>query len=498
MTEPARLPLPPLLERLQPLLAAAPQPVYIVGGTVRDALLGRPTHDIDLVVAADAIPLAFRLADALGLPAYVLDVERDVGRVLAPSDDLTLDVARFRGPTLVDDLRGRDFTINALALPVAGQTAADVIDRHGGLEDLHDGIIRAIHARSIADDPVRALRAARFAAQFGFDLTPDTTMAARSAAVDVLDRASPERIRDELTKLLMTAAADRGVALLHELGLLAAVLPPVAALDGVTQSPPHQEDVWGHTLSVLRYLAQVEAIVDRESATTAGPAEWMADVAALVAPYRRALQAHLARQLDGGFSGRMMLRWAALLHDAGKAATQTTDADGRIRFLGHDDVGAAITSRLLAGLAFSNEAVRDARTIVGGHMRPLNLAMERRAPSRRAAYRYFRALHESGLDVGLLTLADHLATYDGRGEAESWQALLNVVGVLWATYFDAYEQTVAPPRLLDGLAIMELLGEPPGHEIGRLLRLLEEAQAAGEVNSRDEAIALIRRHHNRP
>ncbi|CUS05263.2 putative Multifunctional CCA protein [Includes: CCA-adding enzyme; 2'-nucleotidase; 2',3'-cyclic phosphodiesterase; Phosphatase] [Candidatus Promineifilum breve] len=494
--EPADLRLPPLLERLRPLLAAESRPVYVVGGTVRDALLRRPIHDIDLVVAVEAIPLAFRLADALGLPAYVLDAERDVGRVIVPGDDLTLDVARFRGPTLEDDLRGRDFTINALALP-ATESSAAVIDRHGGLDDLRAGVIRAIHERSLADDPVRALRAARFAAQFGFALTGDTATAARSAATDLPDRASPERIRDELTKVLLTGAPQRGVALLHELGLLAVVLPAVAALDGVAQSPPHHEDVLRHTLSVLRYLVQVEGIVGQETADSAAPDDWAADVAMLVAPYRHGLTAHLARQLDGGFSGLALLRWAGLLHDAGKAATQTIDADGRIRFLGHDDVGADLSRGLLARLAFSNEAVRHARDIVAGHMRPLNLALERRTPSRRTTYRYFRALHEAGLDVGLLALADHLATYDGRGQADDWAALLDVIRTLFAAYFDDHERTIAPPRLLDGLAIMALLEEPPGHEIGRLLGLLEEAQAAGEVNSRDEAIALVRRHHNR-
>ena len=115
--------------------------------------------------------------------------------------------------------------------------------------------------RSIADDPVRALRAARFAAQFGFALTGDTESAARSAAIDLPERASPERIRDELTKVLLTGAPQRGVALLHELGLVAVVLPAVAALDGVAQSPPHHEDVWRHTLSVLRYLVQVLSLI---------------------------------------------------------------------------------------------------------------------------------------------------------------------------------------------------------------------------------------------
>ncbi len=478
------------MDQLRPLLAAESSPVHVVGGTVRDAVLGRAIHDIDLIVPAGAIALTFRLANALGYPAYALDDERDVGRILATGGETTLDIARYRGPTLEDDLRGRDFTINALALPVEGRSAADVIDLHGGLEDLATGRIRIIHKDSIEDDPVRALRAARFAVQLGFKLTGDTRDAAEAIAPSLPQRTSAERIRDELSRLLEVDAPHRGIALLEELGLLAVVLPEIAALEGLAQSPPHHEDVLRHTMSVLRYLALVERLVD------GGPAAagWSEEVESLIAPHRDELRRHLDTPVDGGFRGRALLRWGGLFHDVGKATTRTVDAGGRIRFLGHDEAGAKITGPKLSSFGFSNEAVRRVRSIVDGHMRPLYLAMEGRPPTRRAAYRYFKALREAGLDVGLLTLADHLATYDGTGDDGSWGSLLAVVEVLFNVYYKEYEAIVAPPRLLDGRAIMELLDEPPGQEIGRLLRLLEEAQAAGEVGTREEAVAFVQRH----
>ena len=128
-------------------------------------------------------------------------------------------------------------------------------------------------------------------------------------------------------------------------------------------------------------------------------------------------------------------------------------------------------------------------------MRSLLLANDRHAPSRRAIYRYFRDLGPAGLDVALLAIADHFATYTGRHDQESWEPLRIVLESLIDTYFNGYEQTIAPPRLLNGQAIMDELGAPPGHEIGRLLRALEEAQASGDVTTRDEALAFIRRHH---
>lgn len=482
----------PLLDRLRYSLLDEAQPVYLVGGTVRDAVMGRPVHDVDLAVAAGAIPLTFRLARVLGASAFALDGERDVGRILVKDERITLDIARFRGPDLEADLLGRDFTINAMALPAAGQSVEEIIDLHGGLSDLQAGVIRAIHPRSIDDDPIRGLRAARFAAQFGFRMTDETAAAARDVAQRLLDQTSAERLRDELSRMLTCGAPHHAITLLHHLGLLPVVLPSVAALDGVAQSPPHHEDVLQHTLSVLRYLAQVEALLDGAT----NDANWATAIDGLLSPFRTGLQEHLAGEVDGGFEGRLLLLWAGLLHDVGKRDTQTVDVAGRIRFLNHDEVGAHMATRILHDLSFSNEAVRRVKTIVAGHMRPLYLAAERHLPSRRIIYRYFRSLRGAGLDVGLLAIADHLATYDGIGDEEEWSTLMAVIAALFGTYFDDHDQTVAPARLLDGGSIMALLDAPPGHEIGRLLRLLEEAQAAGEITTREEAVAFIRRHYN--
>ncbi len=486
----ASSPFPPIVQRLRPLLLAQEQPVYFVGGMVRDALMGRAVHDVDLVVASGAIALTFRLADALGLPAFALDDERDVGRVIIPGQELTIDIARFRGPTLEDDLLGRDFTINAMASPVGGQLPSDVIDLHDGLSDLQAGRVRAVHERSIEEDPVRALRAARFTTQFGFALDEATAAAATAAAPLLATRTSAERIRDELSRLLTNGAPHDGIELLRRLDLLPVVLPDVAAMFNVAQSAPHTEDVYHHTLAVLRYLTAVVGLV-----IGALPEQlWEKDVAALLSPYGDGLRAHLDQATDGGFRGSLLLMWAGMLHDVGKPRTQTKEAGGRIRFLGHDAAGADMAARLLTAYSFSNEAVRRVRTTVAGHMRPLMLALDKRLPSRKATYRYYRALREAGLDVGLLSLADHLGTYGGVGDGAEWESLRNVVGALFHAYFAEHEDVVAPPRLLDGRVIMTELGRPPGHEIGRLLAMLEEAQAVGDVTTRDEAIAFIHRH----
>ena len=483
------LTLDPFLDRVRPLLADHPQPVYLVGGAVRDALLGRANHDIDLIVATGAIALTFDLARRLGLPAYRLDDERDVGRILVPDSTTTLDIARFRGDSLADDLRARDFTINALALPVAARTADAVIDLHGGLADLAAERLRTIHDHSIADDPVRALRAVRLAAQLDFLMTDETVAKVRAAGPLLAARTSAERARDELGRLLSTDAPYDIIVALDEYDLLRYVLPEVAAMADVAQSPPHREDVLSHTSGVMDELLTVEDIIAQRPVGQS----WAGAVEEVLSPYRSNLAAHLDATLDGGYSGRLLLRWGALLHDVGKPATQTIDEAGRIRFLGHDDTGAALTTTLLNRLRFSSEAVRRVRDTVAGHMRPLYLAKEGHPPSRRTVYRYYRALHAAGIDVALLSLADHLATYGGPGPDESWAALLAVVRTLLDTYFTSYVETVAPPRLLNGLEVMALLGMEPGRELGRLLAELEEAQAAGEVTTREAAVDFLRR-----
>ncbi|MCP4357472.1 MAG: CCA tRNA nucleotidyltransferase, partial [Chloroflexi bacterium] len=165
-----QLTLPDLLTGIQPLLAQETQPVYLVGGAVRDALLGRTSQDLDFVTPHDAIKLAFRMANALRVPAYVLDRERDVGRVVLSQAYTYLDFTRFRGPDLEADLYDRDFTINAIALPATAQTENSLIDPTGGQADLQQGIIRHVHKQTLLDDPVRTLRALRLAVSLDFKL----------------------------------------------------------------------------------------------------------------------------------------------------------------------------------------------------------------------------------------------------------------------------------------------------------------------------------------
>lgn len=488
------LALSPLLERLRPFLTQQDRPVYLVGGAVRDALLNRVSHDLDFVVPHHAIQMAFKAANALNAPAYVLDQKRDTGRVVLPEAGTTLDFACYRGADLEADLRDRDFTINALAMSATAVTHPSLIDPCHGAADLQARLIRQTHDQAIANDPVRALRALRLAIGLNFSLTEETVTAV-SAAAPLLHSISIERVRDELLKLLETAVPHQAVQQMADLGLLPVILPEIAALEDVAQSPPHHEPVMAHTLSVLRWLVKIEAILDGNEPDDAA----LKLVSATLADFRTPLLEHLARRVDGGVNGRTLLRLGALFHDVGKKETQTVEGDGRIRFLGHDKTGAKLAARRLRQLTMSNQAVGHVEKIVSGHMRPLLLAnpsagsgQAGKTPSRRAIFRFFRDAQDAGLDICLLALADHLATFDGPGESGQWEHLLQVVATLLQHYFEHYNETIAPPALVTGRDLMLAFKLAPGPEIGRLLRLIQEAQAAGEITTREEALVFAR------
>jgi poly(A) polymerase len=345
---------------------------------------------------------------------------------------------------------------------------------------------------------VRVLRALRQSLDLDFALTPETRTAVIQSA-PLLPHSSTERVRDELLKLMGLPAPARAIEEMAALELLPHTLPEIAALANVAQSEPHTQPVLAHTLAVLTWLNGVETAVFGNEAlgnealgNEALGNEALAVVRQALAPYAPGLAAHLARGVDGGVNGRLLLRLGALFHDVGKQATQVLEENGRIRFLGHETVGAEQAARRLRQLVLSQQAVKHVETIVAGHMRPLLLLNAGGLPSRRAVYRYFRDLHTAGLDIGLLTLADHLGTYEGPGPADKWAHLVAIVARLFDHYFNHHADTVAPAPLLNGRDLITHLQLRPGPEIGRLLRLIQEAQAAGELHTREEALAFAR------
>ncbi len=331
----------PLFDRVLAVLPGD-MPLYLVGGAVRDALLGRPTHDLDFALPGNALKLAGQVADRLGAAYFPLADEPRTGRVvliLEGSERAILDFASFRGPDLESDLRARDFTINAMAVPV--EALDQVIDPLGGGGDLHRRTLRTCHPDAFQDDPLRVLRAVRLATALSLHILPATRAQLRQA-LPHLDRVSPERVRDELFRMLEGPTPATAFQALDLLGVLDVLLPELVKLKGVTQSPPHTSDVFSHSLQTVTRLAGLLNMLspvhdpDQSGDLTMGLA------AGKIGRYRQEINAHLDTALTPDRPLRPLLFLAALYHDAGKPATRQ-EVDGRIRFFGHQEIGAEIS-----------------------------------------------------------------------------------------------------------------------------------------------------------
>ena len=477
----------PLISIVKQVCAERGIRAWLVGGAVRDLLLGREVHDWDVAVERDAILLARATANRFKADVYVLDAGLDVARVLL--DDTLIDFARLRDADLDLDLAGRDFTINAMALDLNGPDR--IIDPFGGQSDLEEGLIRAIGETSLTGDPVRMLRAVRQSASLAMAIDPQTAEWIKRQAALIVN-APAERVRDELNKTLCEGDAADSLLLLDSFGLLQHVLPEVIALKGVAQSPPHHWDVYEHTRRVvdalellgMRWLGFDQS--DDSAIMQPVIPDFVWDSLFLnLAQYSDALRAHLNTD-----SRWLLLKWTALLHDIGKPATQTLEADGRTRFFGHEDLGARLAAERLRALRFSNDEIDRVLGIIGGHMRPHWLA---EAPlTRRAMYRFFRDTQYYGVDILLLSMADHLATHGPDTQLQRWVERLGLISQMFEVYFSRHEEVVAPQPLVNGNDIMQELGLPPGKQIGVILEAIREAQASGEVATREEALALAR------
>jgi putative nucleotidyltransferase with HDIG domain len=462
--------------RKAPGLSAALEVVeggWVVGGAVRDALLGREVIDVDLAVEpgreeADARAVA-KSADAV---AFQLSEEFGTWRVEARDHEWHLDVTRLRAEGIDADLRHRDFTINAIAVPLA-DLDADPIDPTGGAADADSRVLRAASESAFADDPLRLVRAARIAGALGLEIEPATIEYARAEAGRAAEPAGERRLA-ELRLLIGSEDPLRALELLDELGATTGVLPELEALRGVEQNPNHHLDVHGHTIEVLRQLLVVESDLER----------YAGDMAAEV----RAL---LDQQLGDGFTRRHGLRLGALLHDTGKPATKGSHG-GYVTFIGHDSVGAEIVDESLARL----KAGRALRRYVAGltrHHLHLGFMVHERPLPRRRLFDYLRKCGDVAPDVTLLTAADRMSAR-GAGPVAAPEMIEAHLELVREVLPDALEwQRAGPPALpLPGDELAREAGIEEGPQLGELIAELQAAIFAGEVSGREEAITHAR------
>jgi poly(A) polymerase len=455
---------------LRAAFAAAGIDAWLVGGAVRDALLDRPLTDVDLAVAGDAELAAKVAARALDGPRFPLSEAFGGWRVLSADRALTCDISPLQGETIADDLAKRDFTINAIAVPLAG---GEPIDLFGGVADIGAGTLRVLGEQAYADDPLRALRLVRLAAELAMAPDDETERLTRAFAPRLAEP-SGERVFGELRRLLAAPGVLDGLELARRLGVLAAVLPELDALQGVEQSHYHHLDVYGHTIAVL---GEQIALLEGDRLDDA-----FGDEAAAL---RAVLDEPLADELTRGDA----LRLGALFHDVAKPQTRGVREDGRVTFIGHDAAGEQVVADIFGRLRTSERLRRHVGALTRHHL-ALGFLVHERPLNRTTVYRYLERCDPVEVDVSVLSCADRLATR-GRGADRAIAAHLEVarelIGPALAWHRDGPPR---PPLRGDELAVE--LGIEPGPELGRLLARLGEAAYTGEATTPDEAVALAR------
>lgn len=455
------------------VLAELETRAWLVGGAVRDRMRGIESADLDVVLDGGRVEQAARaLGRAAGGHVFQLSEGFGVWRIVAHDRSWQVDLIPLAGAGIEEDLAQRDFTINAVAEPVAGGAP---VDPFGGLRDLAARTIRMVAPEAFARDPLRVMRLARIASELEFEVEVETLAAARASAAR-LNTVAQERVFSELKRIIASERALVGLELMDLIGATETVLPEIADLRGVEQSRFHHLDVHDHTRAVLAETVELQR----------GPVQMLGEHAATV---RELLAEPFANELTRG----QALRFGALFHDAAKPQTRAVSDGGRITFMGHDIAGAELAAQALRRLRASERLVEHVAALTRHHL-TLGFLVHRMPLSRREIYRYLSECAPVQVDVTLLSVADRLATRGDNAE----QAIERHLELARQLLGEALAWSARPPRPpLRGDELTRELDGVHGPEVGRILAALEEASWTGEIRDRSEALALARELHDR-
>ncbi|MGI2335924.1 MAG: HD domain-containing protein [Dehalogenimonas sp.] len=467
-------------------------PAAVVGGFLRDTLLGRPSPDLDLAVFGDTGLLARHLAKSFNGTAFTLSHDTGMFRVSLPPGSAfeQIDLGTAAG-TLEADLKRRDFTADALGAWLSDFDAVSgklsLVDATGSIADIEQRCLRAVTPEVFRQDPARLLRGVRLAAELGFTIDPDTADLIRAGAA-WLSTVAGERTREELLRLLSLPGAGANVEHLDQLGLLNVIFPEMEASRGIEQPKEHAWDVFNHQLQTIYAL---DWIMRQGHWPHAEPSvRDLIPIPPEVTEYFNGRTGHGA--------GRLALtRLAALLHDISKPETKILTDSGRIRFFGHAQKGAEVVKTILERLRFSNRETILVTAMVRAHLRPVQMGPERVLPTPRAVFRYLRDTGEGALGTLYLSLADHLAARGPALELDNFREHVTIVSYILAELERQSVKSRQTP-LITGHELQQRFGLKPGPKIGAIMAATREAQATGELHTPEEAAEFVREFLNRP
>ena len=450
-------------DKIIQLLKEENNKIYLVGGVVRDYILGRKNYDKDIIVIDEEAKIfAQRFAQKHSATCVTLDEVNNIYRVCMPDKINYIDITNPINNSLEDDIKRRDLTINAVAINLHSGEYLDIV---GGVEDIKNRIIQAISEENFVDDPLRILRAYRFASTLGFEIEYGTKDIIKRHLNIVLNPAV-ERRNVEILKLFGGKYADKILLDMDKIGLVEKLFTTMTDVKKVPFNTHHHLDLFHHSVETVK---QIQIIYEKSS---------------------KEVQEHLSRVDFGGDTRLAHLKFAGFLHDIGKYSTWTIEDDGRHRFIRHDEVGADMAKKLLKQNKFSKKQIEYISFIIRHHIYPSSVIS---APeiNDKIYMRYIRKAEENAIDLITIAKADRLSAQGVAITQEMTEANINALDKLQEFYIKIKPTLKPVPKLLDGEEIMRVLDIKPSKELGLIIKELHQAQLDGVVNTKEDAIKFI-------
>lgn len=440
--------------------------IYVVGGTVRDFLMGKISYDRDLIVVdEDAKSFSQKVAEFFDGVFIPLDEENKIYRIVLKDKKNFLDITNPIGGNLEEDIMRRDITINAIAVNIKTGEIPSFCKL--GIQDIQNKIIREIKEENFTDDPLRILRVYRFYANLGFEISPELLNITKKHA-SLINKPAKERIEYELMKLFDGEFAAQALLKMDESEILEIIFPFVKELKQVPPNLHHHLDLFNHSIETVNQVQKFYEISPKE------------------------VQEHLKKVDFGGFSRLAHLKLAALMHDIGKFSTWTIETDtGRHRFIKHEDVGAKLAIPILKKMCFSNKQIDYISYIIKKHMYPTAVVS---APelNDKVMMRYVRKSADNAIDTIIIAKADRVSAQGPEITKELVVENITLLDKLLQFYLNTKETLTPLPKLIDGREVMSILNINPSPILGKILNELHEAQISGDILTKDDAVRFIK------
>lgn len=454
-------------EILNNIASFFPNKIYLVGGSVRDCLMGKDTYDRDLIVTdEDAGIFSQKIAEFFGGKFIPLDVENHIYRVVL-SDKLNyLDITNPVENSMEKDIKRRDLTINTIAVDIKN---CEILDLVGGLNDIKNQVLKGIEDENFIDDPLRILRVFRFYSLLGFEID-EHLLSIVTKYSDLIEKPAKERIEYELMKLFSGKYTDLSLLKMDECGILEKLFPIVKELKQVPPNAHHHLDLFHHSIETIK---QVQLLYDASQPD---------------------VKSHMDKVDFGGFSRLAHLKLACFMHDIGKFSTWTIEEDtGRHRFIKHDDVGSKLAKPILKKMCFSNKQIEYITLMIKKHMYP-TMVVQAPELTDKVMMRFVRKMEDDAIDNILIAQADRLSARGPEITDEIVNENISALNKLLQFYLKAQETLKPLPKLLDGNEVMKILNISPSPKLGQIINALNEAQINGDIITKEDAISFVKNY----